>query len=84
MFLPFLFNPLRADPFDVARHDYMEFFIVSILELRSDLQIKTSVVFLVKWLDIPMSIVREILVPFYVILKTYKNITFVNFIGIKR
>ena len=47
---PFLFDPLRTDPLDVARHDYMEFFVESILEHRGDIQRKTSLEFLVKWL----------------------------------
>ena len=46
----FLFDPLRVDPLDVARHDYMEFFVETILEYRGDLQRKTSLEFLVKWL----------------------------------
>ena len=47
---PFLFDPLRVEPLDVARHDYMEFYIENILEHRGDLQRKTSLEFLVKWL----------------------------------
>ena len=45
---PFLFDPLRVEPLDVARHDYMEFYIENILEHRGDLQRKTSLEFLVK------------------------------------
>ena len=26
----FLFDPLRVDPLDVARHDYMEFFVETV------------------------------------------------------
>ena len=47
---PFLFDPLRVEPLDVARHDYIEFYIENILEHRGDLQRKTSLEFLVKWL----------------------------------
>ena len=47
---PFLFDPLRNEPLDVARHDYMEFHIENILEHRGDLQRKTSLELLVKWL----------------------------------
>ena len=46
----FLFDPLRVDPLDVARHDYMEFYIETILEHHDDLQRKTSLEFLVNWL----------------------------------
>ena len=46
-----LFDPLRVDPLDVARHDYMEFFVETILEYRGDLQLKTSLELLVKWLS---------------------------------
>ena len=47
---PSLFDPLRVEPLDFARHDYMEFYIENILEHRSDLQRKSSLKFLVKWL----------------------------------
>ena len=39
-------DPLRVEPLDVARHDYMEFYIENI----RDLQRKTSLEFLVRWL----------------------------------
>ena len=48
---PFLFDPLRVEPLDVARHDYMKFHIENILGHRGDLQPKTSLEFLVKWLE---------------------------------
>ena len=47
---PFLFDPLRVEPLDVARHDYVEFYIDNIVEHRGDLQRKTPLEFLVKWL----------------------------------
>ena len=47
---PFLFDPLRVEPLDADRHDYTEFYIENILEHRGDLQRKTSLEFLVKWL----------------------------------
>ena len=43
-----LFDPFRVDPLDVARHDYMEFYIKTILKHRGDLQRKTSLDFLLK------------------------------------
>ena len=46
----FLFDLLRVDPLDVARHDYMEFYIETILEHHDDLQRKTSLEFLDNWL----------------------------------
>ena len=47
---PILFDQLRVEPIDVARHDYMEFYVENILEHRGDLQRKTSLEFLVKML----------------------------------
>ena len=47
---PFIFDPLRVEPLDVARYDYMEFYIENILEHRGDLQHKISLELLVKWL----------------------------------
>ena len=48
---PSLCDPLRVEPLDVARHDYMKFYIENILEHRGDLQRKSSLEFLVKCLS---------------------------------
>ena len=47
---PFVFDPAIVDPVDIARRDYMEFFIEKILEHRGNLKRKTDLQFLVKWL----------------------------------
>ena len=47
---PFVFDPLRSDPQDVARHDYLEFFIEKILAHRGDLRLRKTLAFHVKWL----------------------------------
>jgi hypothetical protein len=46
---PFIFNPKNTDPTDVARRDYVEFFIQEILEHRGTPSRSTSMEFLVKW-----------------------------------
>jgi transposase InsO family protein len=45
----FIFNPLNVDPADVARRDYLEFFIEKILEHRGNLKRLTTMEFLVQW-----------------------------------
>ena len=47
----FIFNPKHTDPADVARRDYMEFFIDSILQHQGNSRRKTQMRFLVKWTD---------------------------------
>jgi transposase InsO family protein len=47
----FVFNPKHTDPADVARRDYMEFFIDSILQHQGNSRRKTQMRFLVKWTD---------------------------------
>ena len=47
---PFVFDSAIVDPVDVARRDYMEFFIETILNHRGNLKLKTDIEFLVKWL----------------------------------
>ena len=47
---PFVFDSAIVDPVDVARRDYMEFFIEKILNHRGNLKLKTDIEFLVKWL----------------------------------
>ena len=46
----FIFNPLNVDPHDVARHDYLEFFVEKILSHRGDLRLRGTLEFHVKWL----------------------------------
>jgi hypothetical protein len=46
---PFVFNPLVTDPQDIARRDYLEFFVEKILDKRGDLRRKTHLEFLVQW-----------------------------------
>jgi hypothetical protein len=33
---PFIFNPLQVDPLDIARRDYLEFFVEKILDVTGD------------------------------------------------
>ena len=47
---PFVFDAALTDPLDVARHDYMEYFIDKILEYIGNLKKKTETEFLVSWL----------------------------------
>ena len=47
---PFLFDPLVVNPHDVARHDYLAFFVEKILGHRGDLRVRSSISFHVKWL----------------------------------
>jgi hypothetical protein len=48
---PFLFNPLSTNPADVARKDYLEFFVEAILKHSgSRTSKKTNLRFYVKWL----------------------------------
>jgi RNase H-like domain found in reverse transcriptase/Integrase core domain/Integrase zinc binding domain/Chromo (CHRromatin Organisation MOdifier) domain len=46
----FLYDPAITDPLDVARRDYMEFFVESVLDHRGDIKRKTDLKFLVSWL----------------------------------
>ena len=48
---PFIFNIDLVDPVDVARRDYMEFFIDNIISYRGNLKRKTELEFQVKWLS---------------------------------
>jgi Chromo (CHRromatin Organisation MOdifier) domain len=47
---PFLFNPLRTNPTDVSRKDYLEFFIETILQHTGDIKRLSTLQFKVKWL----------------------------------
>ena len=47
---PFIFDPLINDPTDVARKDYLEFFVEDILQHEGgNRSKKTQLSFLVKW-----------------------------------
>ena len=47
----FVFDPRHTDPADVARRDYMEFFIESIVQHKGHPRRKSDMKFLVKWLN---------------------------------
>ena len=47
---PFLYDPSVTSPLDVARRDYMEFFVDSIVDHRGNIKKKTELEFLVSWL----------------------------------
>jgi transposase InsO family protein len=48
---PFVFDPLRTDPLDVARKDYLEFFVEAILKHQGNRKSKKSNLrFYIKWL----------------------------------
>ena len=40
---PFVFDSAIVDPVDVARRDYMEFFMEKILDHRGNLKFKTDI-----------------------------------------
>ena len=46
---PFLFNPHQTNPTDVARRDYVEYFVEKILDHRGNTKRLTSLECLVKW-----------------------------------
>ena len=46
---PFIFDPSIVDPLDVARKDYLEFFIDKIIEHRGNTKRKKSLEFLIQW-----------------------------------
>ena len=50
---PFLFDPLHTDPSDVARRDYLEFFIEEIIDIRGQTSNYGTLEFEVKWLNYP-------------------------------
>jgi transposase InsO family protein len=47
---PFRYDALKTDPLDIARKDYLEFFIEKILEMEGDKKKVSTFSFLVKWL----------------------------------
>ena len=48
---PFIFDPAITDPLDVARRDHMEYFVETILDMKGDIKRRSSLEFLVKWLN---------------------------------
>ena len=48
---PFLFDPSITNPVDVARRDYLEFFIEKVIGMRGDITRYNSLEFHVKWLN---------------------------------
>ena len=50
---PFLFDPLHTDPSDVARRDYLEFFIEKIIDIRGQTSSHGTLEFELKWLYYP-------------------------------
>ncbi len=47
---PYQFDPLQTDPIDIARRDYLEFFMEKVLEIKGDKKRVSTLSFLVKWL----------------------------------
>jgi hypothetical protein len=47
---PFVFDPLNVDPLDIARRDYLEFFIKKILAMSGDVKKVSILDFHIKWL----------------------------------
>ena len=48
---PFLFDPSITNPVDVARRDYLEFFVEKVIGMRGDISRYNSLEFHVKWLS---------------------------------
>jgi hypothetical protein len=46
---PFEFDPLKTDPTDVARHDYLEFFVERVLSMSGNPKRLNSLRFMIKW-----------------------------------
>jgi hypothetical protein len=47
---PFIFNPLQVNPLDIARRDYLEFFVEKGLDMTGDPKRVTTLRLLTKWL----------------------------------
>ena len=45
----FYFDPLQVNPIDIARRDYLEFFVEKILGMRGDKKRSTTLEFHIKW-----------------------------------
>ena len=50
---PFVFDSAVVDPMDVARRDYMEYFVDKILQHRGNPKKSSSMEFEVSWLNYP-------------------------------
>jgi hypothetical protein len=46
---PFIFDPLVVNPIDIARRDYLEFFVEKILGMTGDVKRVTTLEFHIKW-----------------------------------
>jgi hypothetical protein len=46
---PFIFDPLQTDPTDIARRDYLEFFVEKIISMTGEPKRVRTLKFLVKW-----------------------------------
>jgi hypothetical protein len=46
---PFKYDPLLTSPLDMARKDYLEFYVEKILEMAGDTKRCSTLDFLVKW-----------------------------------
>ena len=50
---PFVFDSAVVDPMDVARRDYMEYFVDKILQHRGNTKKSSSMKFEVTWMNYP-------------------------------
>ena len=50
---PFHFDPMKTNPTDIARRDYLEFFIEEILDMEGNISQYGTLRFKVKWLNYP-------------------------------
>lgn len=50
---PFEFDPTKVDPTDIARRDYLEFFVEEILDMEGNIRTLSTLKFHVKWLNYP-------------------------------
>ena len=46
----FIFDAYYTDPTDIARRDYLEFYVEKILSFKGDIKRVSTLTFLVKWL----------------------------------
>jgi hypothetical protein len=46
----FIFDPLQINPLDIARRDYLEFFVEKVLDMTGDPKKVKTLKFLIKWL----------------------------------
>ena len=47
----FVFDPLHTDPLDLARRDYLKFFVENVLDMMGDAKRLTTLQFLIEWLE---------------------------------